>query len=598
MKKKEIKKEAEEIVKNLVVEDKVEKQFTTAETAHKEVRDNSDFPWTERDSLFRGKYKNPQEPTKSIYSTGELTNLAIDSTCRVMAQMPSGRFQNFNGKTGANMLMNLLFEHYVIPNATSGGPLLLKKRLVNLWSNVFPGVPVFIDWIVDKKRGYIGPDMILLHPRRFRPQPGKIAIEDMDYCFIDTDVSREWLESRNKEYWKNIDEVINEYDKEDEGSGTPEEDRSPNEKGKTKTGITIRHKLSSNGDWLVFDVASKKVLLDEENYFPGIPIAIKRQFPTLDELWSITNFDRGQTGQKSIDTITRLTLDGVDMSINPPATMDPDQVVLSSIVRQPKAKWFVKNGAVDAIHMQNVSPQGLSTFQGVYGTLKANLLSQGASSDTSIAKSVDAGFGKTPEALKMQGERQGARDVWDSYMQEIFSTRVYEIMANMIAKKGIKKFAFQLLGTSIQRIKDQYPDSEIDKLVTKDDSEILEIDPEEIRGQYRYIYDSGSTGMKKDDTGDKLIGILKLYSENEQIKEDLARAGKKVDFGEAFKRIVLDQGIQDAEKIIVDAQNPESIEGIGNEGATIQQDNVEQEPVYEDVQQPVEMPEQQLMQQQ
>jgi len=551
--------------------DEISEQYSKADTAHKEIRDG-EFNWNDREDLFFGRYKNPGEKTKSVLSTGELTTLAIDGSCRVMAQLPTGRFYNFNGLTGSNMLMNLLFEHYVVPNAVSGGPLLLKHRMVDMYSRVFPYIPVYIEWKVTDK--YVGPDMVVIHPRRFRPQPGKTAIEDMDWCFVDTEVSKAWLESRKKadpkqNVWKNIDEVIKLAG---EGQGTPEDERSTKERGKTKTGITLRHRFSSNGDWAVYAPFEKndKLLVDEKKYYPCIPISLKLQYPRMDQLASLTDFDRGEMTQKSIDSLFRMYLDGVDISMNPPAKMDPEQVVLSSIVRQPKAKWFVKNGNMSAIEMQNVNPQGLSTFQSTYQILKGNLFSLGASGDTSVAASVDPGLGKTPEALKQQGERQGARDAWDTFMMEQFIERTYTIMADMIAMKGVKPFAFKLLGNSIQRIKEEYPNEDFGKLLGSGfEKGSVTVKNENVKGSYRFVIDSGSMAVRKDDTGQKLMALLKLYSENPQIQKDLAARGQRIDFGEAFKRIIVDQGIMDSDKIIITEQDPESVEGIGDEGATV-----------------------------
>lgn len=548
------------------LEDELVDQYPKAETAQKEVRDGG-FTWNDREDLFFGRYKNSKEDTKSVLSTGELTTLAIDGACRVMAQMPTGRFHNYNNKTGANMLMNLLFEHYVAPNATTGGPLLLKFRMANLYSRVFPVIPVFIDWKVTDK--YVGPDAAIIHPRRFRPQPGKTAIEDMDWCFIDTEVTKDWLKKQNIKIWKNVNLVLKAAD--NDGSGTPEEDRSPNEKGKTKTGITLRHRFSSNGDWVCYDPTSKKVLLNEKDYFPGIPIALKLQYPRLDSLWGITDFDRGGGTQKSIDTLIRRYLDGVDISIDPPAAMDPEDVVLSSIVRQPKAKWFVKNGKVDSIKMQNVSPKGLETFQSTYQILKGNLLSLGASTDTSVTKDIDPGFGRTPQALKMQGERMGARDAWDIFMQEQFIERVCAIMANLLAKKGVKPYAFNLLGDSIKRIKEEYPNEDYGKLLGAEfENGKAVVDNKAIEGEFRYIIDPGSI-LAKDDTGKRLLNYIDIYNKYPGIQEDFARNSQRFNQGEAFKRALIDEGIKDSEKIIITEQQPEAVAGVGPEGATVEQ---------------------------
>jgi hypothetical protein len=521
--------------------------------------------------VFFGRYKNSKEDTKSVLSTGELTTLAIDGSCRVMAQLPTGRFQNIDSNPGSNMLMNLLFEHYVIPNATGGGPLLLKHRMVDMYSRVFPAIPVFIEWKV-KKGVYIGPDMIVIHPRRFRPQPGKTAIEDMDYCFIDTEVSKAWLEAKKKAdpdqlAWKNIDEVIKSSG---DGTGTPEDDRSTKERGKTKTGITIRHRFLADGRWTVYEPVSQKVLVDEEKYYPCIPISLKLQYPKIDQLWGLTDFDRGEMNQKAIDSLFRFYLDGVAASIDPPLTMDPEQVVLSSIVRQPKAKWFVKGGNMNAIRTERISPQGLDTFQATYQILKSNLLSLGAQTDTGVPKSVDPGYGKTPEALRMQGDRQGARDAWDTFMMEQFIERTYTIMADMIAMKGVQPYAFKLLGNAIQRIKEEYPNEDYASLLGANyEKGSISISNEAVKGKYRFSIDSGSMAVKKDDTGKKLVSLVELYAKYPQIQQDLAERGQKINFGEAFKRVVIDEGITDADKIIVTNNNPESVEGVGDEGSTV-----------------------------
>ena len=549
------------------LEDELSEQYEKAETAHKEVRDGG-FSWDDRENMFNGRYKNAKEDTKSVLSTGELTTLAIDGSCRVMAQMPTGRFYNFNGKVGSNMLANLLYEHYIVPNAVTGGPLLMKFRMANLYSRVLPAIPMFVEWKVTDR--YIGPDPVIIHPRRFRPQPGKTAIEDMDYCFIDTEVSREWLEKQDNTVWQNVDKVLAAADgKEDEGSGTPEADRAPDQRSKTKTGITLRHRFKSNGDWHCFDPISGKVMIKELDYYSEIPIALKVQYPRLDSVWAINDFDRGEKTQKSIDTLIRQYLDGVAASIDPPVTMDPDQVVISSIVRQPKAKWFVKNGNMNAIKMENISPQGLNTFQSTYQILKGNLLSMSASSDTSVAASVDPGMGKTPEALKQQGSRQGARDAWDTFMQEQFIERVNTIMLNMIAKKGVQPFAFNLVGNSIKKIIQEYPGENYAELLGADyQSGKLSVSNEAIKGQYRYMVDPGSI-LAKDDTGQKLLNYVKIYNEYPEIKNDFAASKQKFNQGEAFKRAMIDDGIKDSEKIIVTEQSPESVAGVGDTGATV-----------------------------
>jgi hypothetical protein len=63
--------------------------------------------------------------------------------------------------------------------------------------------------------------------------------------------------------------------------------------------------------------------------------------------------------------------------------------------------------------------------------------------------------------------------------------------------------------------------------------------------------------------------LVELYAKYPQIQQDLAERGQKINFGEAFKRVVIDEGITDADKIIVTNNNPESVEGVGDEGSTV-----------------------------
>jgi len=557
--------------------DELQQYHAKADASQQEVRTGKNsFPWDEREDLFFGRYKHPEEKTKSILSTGELTTLNIDRACRVMAQLPQGKFYNYNGNPGANMAMNVIFEYYVLPRAIQGGTMLSKLRTIDMYSGVFGTVPAFIDWVVSDK--YVGPDLRMVHPRRARPQAGKLSLAEMEIFFLDTEVSVSWLESRvGLPGWNSeaIKKIIDRH-KKDDGEGPDDTERSPEERGKTKSGITIKHCFHSNGDWDIVDPWFTEFLCQQKGFFCGIPIAVKNQYPRLDSFWAYSDFERGELTQKSIDTVTRLYLDSVEASINPPKIYDPDKVYLASL----KTKdWYIKqDGRIDTA---NLNPQGLSTFQSTYQILKANLLSLGATTDTSVSKEVDPGFGRTPEALKQQGERQGARDAWDSYMMKEFIEDSFTKMADLIAKKGVHPYAFQLLDKAIAKIKEQYPDGDYSVFGEAFEYGVVNIQPEQLYGQYRYVMDEGSTMMKKDDTGEKLIAILQLYSKNPQIQADLQLRGERVDFGEAFKRILLDQGIQDADRILVQAENPDSLGGVGAEGATVMPEDTMQPPMTE-----------------
>lgn len=551
--------------------EEIDKQFASAKQAQSDERMNRIFPWDDREDLFRQVYKHPDEKTTSIYSTGELSTVAIDGSCRVMAQLPSGRFYNSDGNRAKNTAMNLYFEEYVIPNAKTDRSLLIKFRIANMFSRVLPVIPMFVSWKAEKD-GYIGPDPILIHPRRFYPQPGKVAIESMDYCFIDQEISKEEMkalgeyEHNGKKIYKNIEEILKNY-KEDEGGGADTDELSPKERGKKKSGITIRNRFTRNGDWTIYvplQDDKTKVILHKEGFYPCIPIALKGQYPWLDSLWDFNDFDRGQMSQKSIDSSVRMTMDAFGKMIKPPVMVDKKKVSLSTVIFQAGAVWHGERGGVE---VQNINPSALDASREVYGMLKGNLLSMSAQQDTSVSKTVDSSMGKTPEAIRAQGSKQGARDDWDSTMQEEFVKRVYEIMAAEIDKLGGSENSFTIIGKSMQRIKERFPEEDLESFL---DGEKAKINGEHLKGKWTYLQDKDSMGIKQDDTSETLLRFIEIYNKNPGIQEDFARNGQRFNQGEAFYRAFVDSGIQDPEKIIVKQEQPQSIAGIGPDASTEQ----------------------------
>ncbi len=548
------------------ISDDILQEYSEAEKAVKDVAD-SGFTWDDRESLFYHRYKDKRENTKSVYSSGELQGLVIDKSCRIMAQLFSGRFHLDDENDIASIIAaNLVFHEHIIPNDRQGGDFLTKERMVNVFSNVYGTMPVFVDWI--QTDAYKGPGSVLIHPRRFKPQPGKYVIDDMDRLFVDAFPTIKWLADRVKnfpEIWgEGGKKVLAEYSggnpsipNTDSLMMTIEERRAL----QTKKGLWLVHVFDSNGDWKLIDKVTGITIIDEREWNPGIPIVDKQTIPLLDRYWGLSDYERGETSQKTIDTLIRMYLDSVAISINPPAIMDPEDVVMSSIIRGSSKNWFVKDGKVEGIKFANVSPKGTETFQSTYGIVKGNLLSLGATTDTSVPKSVDPGFGKTPEALKQQANREGARDNWDRYMQERFHERLADKMMAMVVKRGgVGGASIRNISDAIRRIGINFEDKDIAIFANgKVDDNLLK------DRTFRYTVDEGSSG-KLPGGAEDLLGILKLIEESPDMKESLRNSGKQVDYGEVVKRIAIDKKIPDWDKIVIDSVNPESVPGIGEGG--------------------------------
>ena len=544
--------------------DEASSQFSECETEMKQVQKGNGYSWDEREELFFGAYfrKTEEGTSRERYmsSTGELTTLAIDRACRVMSQLPSGRFENLSGDTGKNLVMNLLFEHRILPNVGMGVPALYVLRTADLYSDLYT-IPMFVEWVKDDF--YTGPTFSIVNPRRFYPQVGKDTIGKMDYCFIDTFISPSWLKSRDRRFFKNIDIILS------KGSDTGPEatELSPLDRANKQSGIRIRHRFMKNGDWLAWSPDANVELIDEKEWYPRIPIALKHQYPRIGSLWSYTNFERGHETQFKIDKLSDAHIRAVELMIEPPTIMDPLDVIMSSFKIKPKQKIFVKNGKTDNVKPFPIAPQALGAFSEAYQGLKANLLSMAASTDTAVSAKTDPGFGKTPDAINQQASRLGARDSWDVDSMQMFIEDAFSIAADEIAKMGVDGYSFSLMKDAIDRIKEDYPGEDIDQFVN---GNTFTFDQKRVDGKYRYRMEPGSTLIKDEDTADTILQMLKIYAENPNIANDLGARGQRLDFGSAFRMILREKGSKFADKIIVSKDtNPEGTAGVGQDGATV-----------------------------
>lgn len=548
----------------LLVQDEISANYSYAEKLKKGDM-TSGFAWDDREQLFYGMYKGPDEKTKSTYSTGELQSLVLDSACRVMGQMASGRFSALDNENLSKVIAaNLVFHEYILPNANTGGSFFTKQRQANIYSKVYGKMPAFIDYVVSEK--YTGPDLVLIHPRRFMPQPGKCSIKDMDWCFVDTLVTKEWLEARSKtnpEIW-NPAIIADLNDSTVDQSLLSDQEKKGSAERKN---IVLRNYFTREGDWTMYEASSKKVIFSEKNYWPGIPMVEKGCIPVLDRYWDLCDYERGETPQKNIDTLSRKYLEAVDKSIDPTTILDPENMVMSSVGKDNKY-WFAKEGKTNEPRVLETSPQGLATFPVTYNIMKANLMSMSAQSDTSISAGTDSRFGKTPEALKMQGAREGARDSWDRYMQERFFEDCADMMMAVASKRGMGEIRIPGIESALEKIKKAYPEQEINIFR----SGVINGNLLSEFGA-RYKVDEGSTA-KKDDAGESTMAFLERIAKNPEIITALTAEGKKINWGAAIKRVAIDNAIQDWDEILVTVEKPDSIENVGDNGGTI----VEEQP--------------------
>jgi hypothetical protein len=509
--------------------------------------------------------------TRSQVNDPRLLTIMMERSFRVMSQLATGKVRTLTRKDkGKGQFMGLVLHNYVEPNAKSQWDILTKLRMVNFYSNVYGTIGVLVDYVITDD--YVGPDFQIIPFRDLVQQPGKISVEDCDYVFIKTKVTRSYLKSlRGRGSWNSdaIDKLLGVT----EGTKSNIDDADIEEQtwGEEKYGGDF----TAEGDYAEIDLVTKYErdtwttvslrhaelpplrTIDNPHKNHEIPVKIKTSFPLLDRFAGLGEVERGLPLQNAINSLINLYLDGVKFSIFPPTKIDLTKVVPSTIKMQPGAKWVVKD--MGGVQSHVVSPQGINTFQETYKFFIAALMNQSGTTNTSVSESTDVSMGKTPRALAMQENRQNARDSFDRFMMERFVEQVYDTFLDLIVTKQEKPITVTLFEEELETIVNNHPDA-VDLFDSGEGGEII-IKPEDIKDcDYKFYIDAGST-YKKDEyaegeTLQNLMAMLmQLPNAANQIMQtgNIQIGGRVVDFGEMLKRFIISRGVQDWDKIIKDS---------------------------------------------
>lgn len=565
--------------------DKLKSRYEGAEAALRKIRDDSAFPWTDREALFLGINRDKaSEEARSNVNTQDLQNLVIDGASRVMAQLPTGRSQVMTrADRGKNQLMNLLLEKHIFENTHSvQHPWKVKLRMWDMYSRIYGAMPMLAVWRVDDE--YTGPDAYLINPRHCRFQPGKTTVQECDYVFVDSWVSVSWLEGRDKKIWKNIPELLRRAkDDRDSKQGADERDLTYIEQQSRdgfvgeegKFGQILLVTQYEKDKWTTFspkyDITVREI--KNPNNDNRIPIVMKQCYPLMDRIYGLGEFERGRTLQYAVNSLVNLYMDGVKMSIFPPVILTGQNAVPASIKYEPFAKWVETQP--NSIRRHEVSPGGLNTFERTYAFLKSALLNMGATTDTSVSTNTDPGQGKTPQALKMQENREGARDAWDRHMMESAYEELCNIFVNMFGAQQEKPIRLDIFKKEIETLQGLYEGENILEVFTSGEYGQLTAQPDAFKfGEepipVKYYVDAGSSSKKDDKTENENLGaIMALVMKNPQIMEALQAKGLQLDMAELFKRFFISSGVQDWDKILIEQNNPTGNPGLGAETATM-----------------------------
>lgn len=554
-------------------------KIKTRKAAAEDYLQTKRLTWDSAEQLFHNQLNDQSsEEQKSKAFDPKLSTLAIERSYRVMAQLQTGKVKGISkNDIGDATLKNLLLEKYVIPNANAQFDFLTKMRMMDMYSNIYGNMFSLIDWDV-KPNGYIGPDVWILNIRDVFPQVGAVSLEDSDYIIVRTWRPLSYFESKRKDKdFKNIPSIIEKLSgktgskqsrSKSSDTSKREDDQYPQSDPAKNTGQFEVWTMYERDRWVDYCVDADMEFRDRKNPQEDgdFPVKCKYSIPLLDDFMGMSDFERGGPMQKVINSVWNLYLDAVRMSIFPPVLLNKDNIaVMSSIKYTAAAKWLVRNNIGNSAQTMNLSPQGIQTFNNVYQVATASILNMFGTTDTNVTASTDPGFGKTPEALSQQAARENTRDNADRFYMEQYVSSVMKKFCNLLSKKQSSAITLRLFKEEIEQIARSYPevkesyDDKTGKLTIKKGS-----------GSELYDYEivSGSTyAVDQKQQQQNLAQLLQMFQaaqtpNGNSLVQQLQTDGYKFNFGELFKRIISNSGIQDWDKILTEMTPEEQAEQV------------------------------------
>lgn len=537
--------------------------------------------------------KIEKEEAKTKITDPTLLSAVIKQNNSIMAQMPSGKVTALTRENrGKSLFMDLIFNNHIIPHATSQYDVFTKLWMLSFYRKVYGSMGVLVDYVHGGGYGKnnAGPDFTILPIRSIIPQVGKYTEAECEYIYVRSRLTKKWLESRKKDdKWKNVDKVLEKKgDFSVDLNSSSYVERASDAAGAKRDEYEIVTRYEPD-KWTTFHAGSKEILREIENPQKNdqIPVVMCHAYPLMDRFIGLGDFERGMDLHSSLGSLISLYLDGVKSGIFPNLKIDPGAVENWSEIKKHGLSvgqvWLMKSNMFDKLEQMHVKPD-LAVFQSTFQFLKGAILTLTNTSDTSISEATDPGFGKTPQALKMQAMNQGMQTQFDRRMLEISTEKIFDRMIDLVAKRQEKGMELYLKEADLKQVAEIAPD--VVEMFEVGQMGTVKIKPQDIKNcDYRYEIDQGST-VKKDEIleNQTLTQILEFVMKIPGAMESATQGGiialgnKNLNVGELIKQWIISSGTTNSDKIITDNQaQDQPMNGMPQEQDMMAQDNLNME---------------------
>ena len=483
----------------------------------------------------------------SKITDGYTTTLAKERADRVIAKLPEGNTESI-GKAdlGKAAFMDILRQKWIYPNANAQHPFLEKLNMWQFYSSVYGYMPMFYDWNISPT-GYVGPDCWLWNPRNLIPQQGRTSIADMDYVTALTWVSKKQLESFQKqEGWDKealkflIELAENEKSEQDQEEDTQiARTRTPDA---VRRGIKLatRYESGPDGKWCVFApdhgcVKLREIANPHKN--GRIPFVIKYSQPLFDSFYGLGDFQRAKSLQFARDALDNFYFSGIKNSLVPPIVANINGVVPHTLDYRPGG--VILETLPNSVRTLDVSPAGLSTYQGAKSSMTGSLLSQFGSQNAALpaADALNPSQGRTPAAIDLYADKEATRDGSELRHMEASIEQLVDGFNSLIVNVGTETIPVNLFAEDIEDI----AKAGLNDIIQLFDNFLpdgtmtageLRIKPEVLKGvEYRFNINPNSTTKQNKEKAlmgiERLLGVIgkfqNLFKDDPRIDIDFPK---------------------------------------------------------------------------
>lgn len=547
-----------------------------------EAHDKYTTDWDSLEAMLISKtYDSISKQTKNGITDSDAATMLIERSARVVGQLPEGITEAAGKKDrGKAALMDIIRSSYIYPNANAQRPFLEKLRMWELYSGVYGVSLMYYDWDV-APNGYIGPNCWLWKPRNFVPQKGKYSIEDMEYAHAISWITKAEINNLLKQIKKDetfakesgwnkstlteIYDAIDSFSKDQDVNRTTYNERAKQDAIKGRVQIVTRFEAGKDGKWIVFapDMGALELRNIANPHKNGcIPFIAKQSIQLMDSFYGLSDLQRAKPIQFAKDGLINFYFQGLKMNLYPPTIVNSQGILKHTVSNEPGAIWeeIIPNSA----RRLETSTAGLSTYQAVMGQMSGAIQNVYGTTTTQAnsESAMSSQFGKTPQALKMQSERESSRDNQNRSMLQSSIEQLMDRFYELIVNVGTEPFDVTLFSEDIKNIIAQgYKD--VGEMIQWDEtgnSGKIVIKPEALKGvSYRFNMKSDSTIKitKKEQKEDLLEFISVLAKHQNELQEIFKTTGKMVDWAKIIDQYAALADLPGIEEVFVQGEKPE-----------------------------------------